>query len=116
MFSGVRMADDLSDIRTLIAGGIRDVLMDDALFRPKAGGPDVPVRIKKSEPSEATVLQGASIVQAKPIIETFLSDVPVLVAGDMFVYHGTIWRVASAPKRPGSGIKWHAEVEPIGAA
>lgn len=107
------MADDLSEMRAMIAESVRDVMMDDGFYRPKSGGADVPVRLKMVQPSEATVLQGTSIVRAKPVIEVFTLDVPVLEIGDMFVYHGAIWRVASAPLRPGSGIKWHADVEKI---
>lgn len=111
---GCDVADDLSELRATIAESVRDAMMDDGLFRPKSGGADVPVRLKMSWPAEPTVIQGVSVVQAKPVIEVYLVDVPSLTMGDMFVYQGTIWRVASAPLRPGSGVKWRVDVEKIG--
>ncbi|ADL00695.1 head-tail joining protein [Brevundimonas subvibrioides] len=93
-------------------------LRDDGWIRPKAGGPDVSARIAIEHPSETDRLIGAGIERSRPWVEISISSVPVLVKGDCVLVGAvapfTGWRIAEAPKRPGDGRHWRAEVEPLG--
>lgn len=93
-------------------------LRDDAWVRPVAGGVDYPVRVQIEHPTETDRMIGAGVERARPVVELSVSAAPALRKGD-FVLVGAVapfkgWRIAEAPRRPGDGRQWRAEVEPLG--
>lgn len=93
-------------------------LRDDGWLRPVAGGGDLPLRLAIEHPTETDRLLGSSIERARPWVEFSVASAPSLRKGDTVlvgkVAPFTGWKIAEAPKRPGDGRQWRAEVEPLG--
>lgn len=109
------------DFSSLLGGldaAINDHLRDDGWVRPTAGGSDIPVRLAIEHPTETDRLVGASIERSRHLVEISVASVTGFKRGDI-VLVGKVapfmgWRVAEAPKRPGDGRHWRAEVESLG--
>ncbi len=109
---------DFSSLLSGLDAAINDHLRDDGWVRLVAGGPDIPVRLAIEHPSETDRLIGASIERSRPWVEISVASVSGFKRGDI-VLVGKVapfvaWQVAEAPKRPGDGRHWRAEVEPLG--
>lgn len=107
-----------SDLAAMVDNAVDLHLRDDGWIRPVSGGSDVPVRLAIEHPTDTDRLIGAGIERARPWVEIFVASFPALRKGDT-VLVGKIgpftgWRIAEAPKRPGDGRQWRAEVEPLG--
>lgn len=99
-----------------------DHLCDDAAYLVQCAGAMVPARVMVERPENAERLQGVSITRARPEISVSVAAHPGLRQGDGFILGvwtdgvftpGTeAWRIAEAPRRPGDGRWWMAEVEP----
>jgi hypothetical protein len=93
-------------------------LRDDGWVRPVAGGADYPVRIQIDHPTETDRLIGAGVERQRPVVEISAASAPSLRKGDVVLVGAVApfrgWRVAEAPRRPGDGRQWRAEVEPLG--
>jgi hypothetical protein len=109
---------DFSDSLTGLDAAIDAHLRDDAWIRPLAAGADYLVRVQIDHPTETDRLIGAGIERPRPVVELSVAAAPSLRKGDI-VLVGTVapfrgWRIAEAPRRPGDGRQWRAEVEPLG--
>lgn len=93
-------------------------LRDDGWLRPVGGGADLPLRLAIEHPTDTERMIGAGFERARPWVEFSLASAPSLRKGDTVlvgkVAPFTGWRIAEAPKRPGDGRQWRAEVEPLG--
>lgn len=97
---------------------INAYLRDDGWLRPVAGGADIAIRLAIEHPTETDRLSGAAIERSRPWIEFSVAAAPTLRRGDTILVGAVApfigWRIAEAPKRPGDGRQWRAEVEPLG--
>lgn len=109
---------DFSSLMSEIDAAIDADLRDDGWVRPAAGGVDIPVRLAIEHPTEDDRLIGASITRARPWVEISVAAIASLKLKDI-VLVGRVapfaaWRIAEAPKRPGDGRHWRAEIEQLG--
>lgn len=109
---------DFSDSLTGLDDAIDAHLRDDGWIRPVAGGADYPVRVQIEHPTDTDRLIGAGVERPRPVVEISVSAAPALRKGDVVLVGAVApfqgWRIAEAPKRPGDGRQWRAEVEPLG--
>lgn len=108
---------DFSSHLARIDAAIDAHLRDDGWVRPVGGGADIPVCVSIEHPSETDRVIGAGMERARPVIEISVASV-ALKKGDTVLIGAVApfraWRVAEAPRRPGDGRQWMAEVEPLG--
>ncbi len=109
---------DWSDQIARLDAAIDDHLRDDGWIRSATGGADVPVRLAIEHPTQTDAMAGVGLERSRPWVEVSVVSAPTLRKGDV-VLVGAIapfigWRIAEAPKRPGDGRQWRAEVEPLG--
>lgn len=86
------------------------------MLRPDSGGPHSPVRVILRRPTDEQRVETLGVVKAKPIIRIPAADAPSLRKGDLVDVEDRCWRLAVAPRKPGDGRGWLAEVEEVGPA
>ena len=109
---------DFNDHLTGLDAAIDAHLRDEAWVRPVAGGADYPVRVQIDHTTDTDRVIGAGVERPRPVVELSVSAAPALRKGDIVLVGAVApfqgWRLAEAPKRPGDGRQWRAEVEPLG--
>lgn len=85
-----------------------------ATLRPRAGGDPVSCQVILRRPAGVETLRDAGIVKSGSTVRTPVAQVARLASGDLLDIEGRTWRVEGAPRRPGSGFYWEADVSDQG--
>lgn len=87
-----------------------------ATLRPAAGGEPTTVRAILRRPTDTSPLWEGETVTAHPFVRIPVADVRLRKGDVVDGLDGRKWKIKDAPRRPGDGRVWIAEVLDDGAA